>query len=76
MKFIGMFIKLIGSVIKTGVILAICSSILFIAYKGNQPMQVPQAPKGMTYFDFVADRIDAAKTVEPRNASKENVTLG
>jgi hypothetical protein len=65
MKFIGMFLKLIGSVIKTAVILAICSSILFIAYKGNQPMQVPQAPKGMTYFGFIADRIDAAKTVEP-----------
>ena len=65
MKFIGMFLKLIGSVIKTAVILAICSSILFIAYKGNQPMQVPQTTKGMTYFDFIADRMDAAKTVEP-----------
>ena len=65
MKFIGMFLKLIGSLIRTVVILAICSSILFIAFKGNQPMQVPQAPKGMTYFDFIADRIDAAKTVEP-----------
>jgi hypothetical protein len=65
MKFIGMFLKLIGSVIKTAVILAICSSILFITYKGNQPMQVPQVPKGMTYFDFITDRIDAAKTVEP-----------
>jgi hypothetical protein len=65
MKFIGVFLKLIVSVIKTAFILAICSSILFVAYKGNQPMQVPQAPKGMTYFDFIADRIDAAKTVEP-----------
>ncbi|PKN98465.1 MAG: hypothetical protein CVU42_12200 [Chloroflexi bacterium HGW-Chloroflexi-4] len=65
MKFIGMFLKLIGSIIKTTVILAICSSILFVAYKGNQPMQVPLASKGMTYFDFIADRIDAAKTVEP-----------
>lgn len=27
-------------------------------------MQVPQAPKGMIYFDFIADRIDAAKTVD------------
>jgi len=52
-------------IINTAVILAICSSILFIAYKGNQPMQVPQVPKGMTYFDFLADRIDATKTVEP-----------
>ncbi|MAT45052.1 MAG: hypothetical protein CL609_22190 [Anaerolineaceae bacterium] len=60
-----MVLKLITSVINTVVILLICSSILFVTYKGNQPMQVPQAPKGMTYFDFIADRIDAAKTVEP-----------
>ena len=65
MKVIGIFLKLIGSIIKTVVILAICSSIMFIAYKGNQPMQVPQAPNGMTFFQFIADRIDAAKTVEP-----------
>ena len=65
MKFIVVILKLIGWVVKTTVILAICSSILFVAYKGNQPMQVPEAPKGMTYFEFVADRIDAAKTVEP-----------
>ena len=68
MKFIGMFLKLIGSLIKTVVILAICSSIMFAAYKGNQPMQVPHAPRGMTYFDFIVDRIDAAKTVEPSRA--------
>ena len=65
MKFIVVILKLIGWVVKTAVILAICSSILFVAYKGNQPMQVPEAPKGMTYFEFVADRIDAVKTVEP-----------
>ena len=65
MKFIGIALKLIGLMIKTAVILAICSSILFVAYMGNQPMQVPEAPQGMTYFEFVADRIDAAKTVEP-----------
>jgi len=65
MKFIVVILKLIGLVVKTAVILAICSSILFVAYKGNQPMQVPEAPKGMTYFEFIADRIDAANTVEP-----------
>lgn len=65
MKFIGMILKLVGSMIKTAIILLICSSILFVAYKGNQPMQVPQAPPGMTYFEFIADRMDAAKTVEP-----------
>jgi hypothetical protein len=65
MKFIGVFLKLMGGVINTIIVLAICSSILFVAYKGNQPMQVPQAPKGMTYFQFMSDRMDAAKTVEP-----------
>ncbi len=65
MKFIVVILKLMGMVVKAAIILAICSSVLFVAYKGNQPMQVPEAPKGITYFEFVADRIDAAKTVEP-----------
>jgi len=61
----GMILKVIGSIIKSTIVLVICTNILFIAYKGNQPMQVVQAPEGMTYFDFMADRIDAAKTVQP-----------
>ena len=65
MKFIGMLLKLMGGIIRTAIILVICTSILFVTYKGNQPMQVPQAPEEMTYFQFMADRIDAAKTVEP-----------
>ena len=65
MKIIGIFLKLIGGITKIVIVLAISSSILFVAYKGNQPMQVPQSPKGMTYFEFITDRIDAAKTVEP-----------
>jgi hypothetical protein len=28
-------------------------------------MQVSQTPRGMTYFEFITDRIDAAKTVQP-----------
>ncbi len=28
-------------------------------------MSVPQTPKGMTYFEFMQDRIDAAKVVKP-----------
>lgn len=65
MKVIGRYLKILGMMIKTAVILAICASILFVAYKGNQSMQVAQAPEGMTYFEFLADRIDATKTVEP-----------
>lgn len=65
MKTMGTIIKVIGSLIKSTIILVICTNILFIAYKGNQPMQVAQAPEGMTYFEFIADRMDAAKTVQP-----------
>ena len=61
----GMILKVIGSFIKSTIVLVICTNILFIAYKGNQPMQVAQAPEGMTYFEFMADRVDAAKTVQP-----------
>lgn len=65
MKFIGMILNFLGHVIKTTVLLAICASILFVAFKGNQPMQVSQTPQDMTFFEFIADRMDAAKTVEP-----------
>ena len=61
----GMILKVIGSIIKSTIVVVICTNILFIAYKGNQPMQVPQAPEGMSYFEFIADRVDAAKTVQP-----------
>ena len=65
MKVIGMLLSFIADMIKGTVFLAICSSICFVAYKGNQPMNVPQAPEGMTYFEFMNDRIGAAKTVKP-----------
>jgi hypothetical protein len=65
MKVIGWMFKLIGAVLKTGISLVICASILFVAYQGNQPMQVPEAPAGMTFFEFMGDKIETAKTVKP-----------
>lgn len=62
------FLFLIGLVlwvIKAAVLLLLCLAILFIAYKGNQPMDVPGAPAGITYFDFMKDRVEAEKVVEP-----------
>jgi hypothetical protein len=64
MELIWIMCNFIGGMIKGTINLAICFSFLFVAYKGNQPMNVPQAPKGMTYFEFISDRIDAAKTVK------------
>jgi hypothetical protein len=65
MMIFGMVIKIIRILVKTIIVLIICSTLLYITYKGNQPMNVPQAPRGMTYFGFMADRLDAAKTVKP-----------
>jgi hypothetical protein len=58
-------VHMIFKVIRNVLLLTVIVSILFIAYRGNQTMSVPQAPQGMTYFEFMADRIDAAKTVKP-----------
>ena len=46
-------------------VLVICLGLVFVGYKANQPMAIPDAPQGMTYLEFMQDRIEAAKTVEP-----------
>lgn len=46
------------------VILKICLGLVYIGYKANQPMTVPDAPKGMTYFEFMKDRIDVRVPVK------------
>jgi len=55
----------IGVAIRNSVVLSICVSLLFVFYKGNQPMSVDKVPNGMTYFEFMNDRLHAAKTVIP-----------
>jgi hypothetical protein len=58
-------LKIVGSLVKISILLVCSASFLFISYMGNQPMQIPEAPEGMTYFEFMQDRIDASRTVEP-----------
>ena len=55
----------ISKLLTAAVVLLVCAMVLFVAYQGNQPMSVPEAPEGMTYFDFMQDRIEAAQEVEP-----------
>jgi hypothetical protein len=55
----------IFKVLRTIILVVIMGSILFIAYRGNQPMNVSEVPAGMTYWQFMADRLDAAKSVVP-----------
>lgn len=59
------FINLVGKVIWNVSIILVCASLIFIGYKANQPMAVAGAPKGMTYVEFIQDRLNAAKTVKP-----------
>jgi hypothetical protein len=42
------------------------ASLIFCSYRGNQPMSVSEAPEGMTYFEFMRDRLDAASEVKPQ----------
>ena len=65
MKIVGVVFVLIRKILSIALILAICVPLLFVAYKGGQPMQVSQVPAGMTYWQFMADRIDATKEVKP-----------
>ncbi len=37
----------------------------FIYFEGSQPMHISQVPAGMTYWEFLSDRLDAAREVEP-----------
>jgi len=59
------FIHLVWKVIWNTTLILICAGLVFIGYRANQPMAIPDAPEGMTFAEFIKDRIDAAKTVEP-----------
>lgn len=65
MRLLFLGFQLISKMISVILILALCLPLVFIAAKGSQPMQIPQVPKGMTYWEFISDRIEAAKVVQP-----------
>ena len=58
-------IHFIWKVLWNSMVILVCAGLVFIGYKANQPMSVVGVLEGMTYVDFMKDRIDAAKTVEP-----------
>ena len=62
---IAEFFHIIWKVVWNLSVILVCAGLVFISFKANQPMLVVGAPKGMTYVEFMEDRIDAAKTVEP-----------
>ena len=60
----GLF-HLVWKVVWNTFMILVCTSLIFVGYKANQPMEVTVAPQGMTYVEFIQDRLDAAKTVQP-----------
>ncbi len=59
------FIHFMGKMIWNSVVILVCASLVFVGYKATQTMTVVGAPAGMTYVEFIQDRLNAAKTVEP-----------
>ena len=59
------FIHLVWKVIWNVGVVLVCAGLIFIGYKANQPMSVAGAPKGITYVEFIQDRLDAAQTIQP-----------
>lgn len=62
---IARFFHFIWKVIRNSTVFLVCAALVFIGFKANQPMSVSDTPQGMTYIEFMKDRIDAAKMVEP-----------
>jgi len=48
------------------VVIGMLALVAFVAVKGSQPMRISQVPAGMTYQEFILDRLDAAKEVQPQ----------
>lgn len=65
-RLVAGFIRLVLRFFSFGLILAILAACCFIYLHGNQPMHLPQVPAGMTYWQFMVDRLDAAKEIEPK----------
>lgn len=70
MKFIfemaAGFIRFMFRILSLGLFLVVLGVACFIYFRGNHPMQVAQVPADMTYWQFMADRLDAAQEVEPK----------
>ena len=58
-------IHILWKALWNAVVVMVSASLIFIGFKANQPMDVTGVPKGMTYVEFIQDRLDAAQTVKP-----------
>lgn len=59
------FVHLVWKAFWNTIVILVSAGLIFIGYKANQPMTIIGVPEGMTYVEFIKDRVDAAKTVQP-----------
>jgi len=64
-KIVAGLFHLVWKIIWNSTVILVCAGLIFVGVKANQPMSVAGAPQGLTYIEFMNDRINAAKTVEP-----------
>lgn len=64
-KLLGKFFQTLFRLIVLFVLISLAACGGYIGLRGNQPMDLPQAPVGMTYFEFIQDRLDAAQEIRP-----------
>lgn len=55
------------------IFLASCAG--FVGIRGNQPMSISQVQSRMTYWEFIQDRLDAAKEVQPARCGTGKLTF-
>jgi len=58
-------IHIIWKALWNAVVVMVWASLIFIGFRGNQPMDVTGTPAGLTYVEFIQDRFGAAQTVKP-----------
>jgi len=66
MKVLAKSIAFIVRMALLMVMVGMVTLVAFVTVKGNQPMRIRQVPAGMTYREFIQDRLAAAKEVQPQ----------
>jgi hypothetical protein len=57
------------------VVIFLVSCAGYVGIRGNRPMTVAQVPAGITYWEFIQDRLDAAKEVQPARCGTGKLTF-
>ena len=71
---VGLF-HFVWKVIWNTTVVILCAGLIFVGFKANQPMSVAGAPEGMTYFEFMKDRIDVPFFTQRASGSLDSSTL-